>query len=287
VFGFLVCLCMLGSISNFKLRIANYKLSPFAPRKPRCLGEPKATLVAAPVANVPGANRLPNFQFEIGNLQFAMSDDPSVASGRRALDSRFRYPWYDPKTDDVRPITPPRAEEGSRERSEQRREFSPSPLGPVLQVIAWTVLGLALAAVVYLLVRAFLLTPKEKTENEAGADLQPGLAALPLPLDPGRSDLLAQARRFYEQGDYRQAIIYLFSFQLVQLDKRQIIHLAKGKTNRQYLREVGPRQALRWLVEQTMVAFEDVFFGNRAIDRGRFESCWSRVGEFERLAAEA
>ncbi len=79
----------------------------------------------------------------------------------------------------------------------------------------------------------------------------------------GRLDLLAEARRHYQAGNYGAAIVYLFSFQLVQLDKRQIIRLAKGKTNRQYLREVGPRAALLRLVEQTMVAFEDVFFGNR------------------------
>ena len=35
-----------------------------------------------------------------------------------------------------------------------------------------------------------------------------------------------------------------------------------------------------------MVAFEDVFFGNYAIDRTRFESCWSRLDEFDALAAE-
>ena len=35
-----------------------------------------------------------------------------------------------------------------------------------------------------------------------------------------------------------------------------------------------------------MVAFEDVFFGNRQLPRGRFESCWTRLEEFETLAAE-
>ena len=58
-------------------------------------------------------------------------------------------------------------------------------------------------------------------------------------------DLLAEARRHYQAGNYGAAIVYLFSFQLVQLDRRQIIQLAKGKTNRQYLREVGPRDPLR------------------------------------------
>jgi hypothetical protein len=35
-----------------------------------------------------------------------------------------------------------------------------------------------------------------------------------------------------------------------------------------------------------MVAFEDVFFGNHPLDRNRFESCWTRLDEFEALAAQ-
>jgi hypothetical protein len=158
----------------------------------------------------------------------------------------------------------------------------------MLQVLAWIAIGLGLGAVLFLLWRAFLLRPRDQEAGEA--DAEAGHAAriesLPFPVTQGRRDLLAEARRHYEQGNYRQAIIYLFSFQLVRLDRQQIIHLAKGKTNRQYLREVGAQQTLRRIIEHTMVAFEDVFFGNHAIDRERFEACWSRVGEFERLTGE-
>ena len=98
--------------------------------------------------------------------------------------------------------------------------------------------------------------------------------------------MLDQARNFYQAGNYAAAIIYLFSHQLVQLDRRQIIHLAKGKTNRQCLREVGQAEMLRQLVGQTLVAFEDVFFGHHDIDRRRFEACWSRLPEFESLLAQ-
>jgi len=73
---------------------------------------------------------------------------------------------------------------------------------------------------------------------------------------------------------------------LIQLDKQQIIRLAIGKTNRQYLREVGPPSALGRLLEETMVAFEDVFFGNRRLERARFEACWSRLPEFEALSKQ-
>jgi hypothetical protein len=215
----------------------------------------------------------------------AADSDQAVQSGRKALDSWYGYPWYDPKADDLRPVEiAPKEERETYDPAVPRASF----LGPVLQMAGWTVIGLGLAAVLYFLVRAFVFRPREQAEAEtAAADGQsPRIDALPVPVASGRLDLLAEARRQYEQGNYRQAIICLFSFQLLQLDKRQIIHLAKGKTNRQYLREVGPRQGLRWLVEQTMVAFEDVFFGNHALDRGRFEACWSRVGEFERLTAE-
>jgi hypothetical protein len=34
-----------------------------------------------------------------------------------------------------------------------------------------------------------------------------------------------------------------------------------------------------------MLVFEDVFFGNRTLDRARFETCWSRLDEFQALAA--
>jgi hypothetical protein len=71
------------------------------------------------------------------------------------------------------------------------------------------------------------------------------------------------------------------------MDKNQVIRLTRGKTNRQYLREIARRPPLRALVEQTMVAFEDVFFGNHPLDRSRFESCWQQLDSFDRLVKGA
>ena len=64
----------------------------------------------------------------------------------------------------------------------------------------------------------------------------------------------------WNEGRFGEAILCLFGYQLVELDKHQRIRLAKGKTNRQYLREMGSGGRLRRIVEQTMVAFEDFFF---------------------------
>lgn len=201
----------------------------------------------------------------------------SVDAGRKALQPWFGYPWYDAPTDGLRRV----------EVSARRSPAKPlvSAVGSLLQIMVWTILALILAAIVYLLLRAYLLQPRQARSPLARA--APGdadrIESLPFPVHPGRTDLLAEARRCYQDGQYGQAIVYLFSFQLVQLDKRQIIRLARGKTDRQYLREVGPRNALRQIVEQTMATFEDAFFGGRTIDRASFEACWSRVEEFEAL----
>jgi hypothetical protein len=104
--------------------------------------------------------------------------------------------------------------------------------------------------------------------------------ALPFHLRKPTGDFLSEARRLYEAGNYSEAVIYLYSHLLVQLDRHHVIRLTKGKTNRQYLREVRSRTLLREILDRTMVAFEDVFFGHHALTRERFEECWRRLDEF-------
>lgn len=214
--------------------------------------------------------------------------DRSVAAGREALDHWWGgYPWYDSQTDGLRRIELQQpADYGWTRGRTPDWDF-----GPALRWLAWGVLALVLAAAVFLLIRAYL-DPQggaEDTNRQSESSRQDGdrVEALPMSLQGGRLDLLQEARREYGRGNFGRAIVYLFGFQLVELDRRHVIRLSKGKTNRQYLREVGTREALRRLVGQTMLTFEDVFFGNRAIDRTRFEACWSRLDEFQSLAAEA
>ena len=44
--------------------------------------------------------------------------------------------------------------------------------------------------------------------------------------------------------------------------------------------ETRNRPLLRAVLETTMVAFEDAFFGNKTLSREMFERSWSRVNEF-------
>jgi hypothetical protein len=112
------------------------------------------------------------------------------------------------------------------------------------------------------------------------ADERDRIESLPFVMARPRGDLLDEAQAAYEAGDYRRAVIYLFSYVLIHLDKHQQIRLARGKTNRQYLRELRPVPEIRGFVEQTMHAFEDVFFGDHALSRQEFEAVWRQLDHF-------
>jgi hypothetical protein len=203
--------------------------------------------------------------------------EKAVASGREALDRSVRSPWYDSKEDALRPV---------------QMLLMPN-LGWLGVLIYWVIVGAVAAGlllVAYLVVRKLLNRDRRSGPTKARVD--PLLAAdrveaLPFLAERSRDDLLGQTRRHYQQGNYSEAIIYLFSYELVQLDKFALIHLAKGKTNRQYLRETARARPIDRMLERTMLAFEDVFFGSRTLDRAGFEACWNQLGEFENLVSDA
>lgn len=207
--------------------------------------------------------------------------DAAVSSGRQALDRSWgrTYPWYDATNDSIRRID-----------VRPRRTFSAPPwLYTLFEWVAWIGVAAILAGLAYFLIRAYLVRRRQRkpgaigTDDDHRQDERRLVEALPAGASRDPSDLLGEAARHYQNGNYREAIICLFSHELVELDKYNLIRLAKGKTNRQYVRELGRRATLRDLVRQTMIAFEDVFFGNIDIDRFRFERCWDRLEEFEEL----
>lgn len=251
--------------------------------------------------------------------------EAAIEAGRRALDRGGLYPWYDPATDDVYPLPasdsdsdddpnsdsdlPSEAGEesgppggsgfgsdsdsdwGSEGDSSPRRSISPPnlPTLPGFQVIAWLFVAAALLAVTYVVVWAFwsLLPGRRAVRDDDDSDDEDRLRrrdALPT-VARFQAGLLDEARRLYEAADFDKAIVYLFCHQLVQLDRHDRIRLTRGKTNRQYLRELDPQTDLRKILQQSMSTFEDAFFGHHAIDRTRFEDCWNRLEEFETLTA--
>jgi len=224
-----------------------------------------------------------------------------VESAGDALASRT-FPWYDRETGDLRrlevePTNPnpnPSNPDWQARQAAARNPWNFAWLGPLMRALVWVFWGLIvglIALVIWLMVKAFLMSEAGVAvgggtlddEEDARRDAY-RIEQLPFRLDKSnRADLLSEARRLYEAGDFRGAIIYLFSYQLLLLDRHHLIRLARGKTNRQYLRETrGFRQIARML-EQVMVPFEDVFFGDHDLERERFESVWNRLPEFQQL----
>ena len=210
-------------------------------------------------------------------------EDP-ILQGRRSLEKQGKLPWYDADSDLVRRI--------DLEQQPRRNHSSHiSLLGRLLRPVAWGVLAAFFIVIVVLLVR--YLFDKDLWKSATVQDFeeknvhQPIVEKLPVTMDSPTTDFLAEASRLYQAGSYGNAIVYLFCYQLVALDRGHLIRLARGKTNRQYLHEIRSSRPLYDLVERTMVAFEDAFFGQHAIDRRRFESCWNRLSEFDNLVHQA
>ena len=209
--------------------------------------------------------------------------DTSVRDGRKALGSDWSYPWYDGASAALRPlkVQKPRTTNYSPKYTPPS---APTPMSA--NGLVYVLGGLALAVILFMLVRYFL--DRGQREPEIDHARRSGelarIEALPFNLKPSESDLRTMARRAYEAGDYTRAIVYLFSYQLVELDRNHLIELTRGKTNRQYLRDAARRAGIRELLEPSMIAFVDVYFGHRLLSQARFEACWARVDEFTALA---
>lgn len=214
----------------------------------------------------------------------------AVEEGRESLNDSVTYPWYDAENDDLRRVDLPEEKEpDEKDQSgpDLRTDTSGfgQVMGTIVQVLFWIFVVLVFAALVGVLIWAFTRGEAKESQTEGtdvveSSDEVDRMENLPFQVKRPQSDLLAEARRHYEQGNYREAIIYLFSYQLIQLDKFHFIRLTKGKTNRQYLSEVRPRPPISRLLERTMMAFEDVFFGDHDLERQQFEGCWNSLDEF-------
>lgn len=167
------------------------------------------------------------------------------------------------------------------------RNLDLGALSTVINVLVWGTLLLILTVLAYILIRAFLNREEKEAEQgtrEADESVSEPVAQLPFAAPRRVDNMLAEAGRLYERGEYDLAIVYLYGYQLIELDRNQFLRLARGKTNRQYLRELGAHTELRELVSTTMIAFEDAFFGHHALGRERFEACWHRLEAFHSLA---
>jgi len=158
-------------------------------------------------------------------------------------------------------------------------------LGWILMVTLFTA---AVLAVIYLLVR-FGLGKRDAPETETSSDQaaedidEDRLAALPDGARLAGSELLARAAAHADRGEFERAIVFFHAWQLLELDRRAGLTLARGKTNGHYADELAASTPqLAPLFRRSSRLFEDAFFGGLAVDRDDFLAVWA---ERDRITA--
>jgi hypothetical protein len=153
--------------------------------------------------------------------------------------------------------------------------------------LLFAILGLALLIVIgsltYYSLRSYLPGGLRKKKSAEAIEIDPArVMELPFEVQAVDSHPLAEAERLMHAGDYNAAIVFVYGYLLLALDQSRKIHLQKGKTNRMYLREIGPETRLREILYRTMLRFEDCYFGKHSISREQFMEVWGQVDEFHR-----
>jgi len=166
-------------------------------------------------------------------------------------------------------------------------------LGNVGLILMIALFATAALIIVYLVVRYGLgrrdRLPSggdwEQAEDDASDER---LAALPAGIRPADGDLLVRAAAHAEHGEFEQAMICFHAWQLVELDRRGGLTLARGKTNGQYAAEVTvAAPAVADLFRRSSRLFEDAFFGDLPVPRADFLAVWENRGRIESFSRHA
>ena len=219
-------------------------------------------------------------------LGFIWLQTPSLAA--QDLQS---MPWTDQDSGELTPLgLEERPTALTRDRSSIPKVPSTSNWNWNWSWLGWVVIyGLLVLGIILLLALIIWVLLNSRVEIASGNDdfsrpdrsLAESIRHLPFEMDVTQGDFRQQAQTAYQAGDFRKALIFLFSHVLVTLDQEKLVRLKKGKTNRQYLRELSPSPPLVGYYGDVMIPFEQTFFGDYPITKDVFEQCWQGLNEFQ------
>jgi hypothetical protein len=211
------------------------------------------------------------------------------ATARTALE-KGGYPWYDARSDAVKPIWPPR-EWDLDWLDRWLRGLRFGGLGKLASAGDLVALVLAMLGLLILLGVLVVLWRNYRpgVGNLLATARGPGgvsrVEGLPEGLRPGTDDPWAEAVRCRARGDYARAVVCLFAHQLLTLDRLRQVRLVPGRTGRQLVRAIVDRQFRGW-VEPTLRLFERVYYGQQPPSAEAFEVVWAAAEAFQRRIAE-
>lgn len=145
----------------------------------------------------------------------------------------------------------------------------------LVALLVIVVVGLVVFVARYGLGRGTADLPAESADEDATPEPEPD--SLPAGIRLADGDLLGRCAAEAERGDFTAAMLLFHAWLLVDLHRRGIVALARGKTNGQYAREVAAAApALRDLFRASSGLFEDAFFGRLRVERDAFLAVWAR-----------
>jgi hypothetical protein len=90
---------------------------------------------------------------------------------------------------------------------------------------------------------------------------------------------LQRAQTLSNQGDYRNAIRYLYLSSLLVLDERGLMRYDRSRTNREYLRSVSSKPELENPLHSVIDVFDRVWYGFESVDEQTYQSYLQHVDE--------
>ena len=90
---------------------------------------------------------------------------------------------------------------------------------------------------------------------------------------------IQRAQTLSTQGDYRNAIRYLYLSSLLMLDEQGLLRYDRSRTNREYLRSISSHPELANPLRDVIDVFDRVWYGFEPVDQQTYESYQEHVNE--------
>jgi hypothetical protein len=92
---------------------------------------------------------------------------------------------------------------------------------------------------------------------------------------------LQRAQTLSGQGDYRNAVRYLYLSSLLTLDEQGLLRYDRSRTNREYVRSISAKPQLANPLRNVIDVFDRVWYGFEAVDDETYQSYVRQVEELQ------
>ncbi len=94
---------------------------------------------------------------------------------------------------------------------------------------------------------------------------------------------LKRAQQLSQDGDYRNAVRYLYLSSLLLLEERGMLRYDRSKTNREYLNAISNQPTLEEAFEEVINTYDRVWYGYKNLEEEDFKRYSQRVSNLNKL----